>query len=174
MVPTELPGASRELNKLALYSLFATCVLLFPVGLVLGAVALVQIKKTGQGGAPLAIIAIVAGLLAPAVVLSALYGNPKRFDACYTTQQLDGVPVLRLIRFLEEKHKEQHGRYGTLDEIGFQPQVALKNYEFSVDHHDETTFRAVARGKNGMDGDLMIVDENQHVQHTRDLCKLER
>jgi hypothetical protein len=174
MGPAETPQQPRELNKLALWSLFATCVLLFPVGLVLGALALVRIKKTGEGGAPLAIIAIVAGLLAPAVVLAAVYGRPMKFDACYQTQQLDGVPVLRLIRFLEEKYKEEHGRYGSLEEIGFEPQVPLKNYEFSVDHYDETSFRAVARGKRAMDGDLMLVDEGQQVHHTRDLCKLER
>ena len=52
--------------------------------------------------------------------------------------------------------------------------MPLKNYDFSVDHYDETTYRAVARGKRGMDGDLMIVDEKQHVQHTRDLCKMGR
>jgi hypothetical protein len=169
-----IASSSRELNKFALAAFVCTCVLLFPVAFVLAIIGLVQIRRTREGGAVLAIIAIVTALLMPAVVIAAVYGNPKKFDACYQTQQLDGVPVMRLIRFLEDRHHAEHGRYGSLEEIGFEPKVPLKNYDFSVDSYDETTFQAFARGKRGMDGDLMRVDESMQVTHIRDLCKLGR
>jgi len=165
---------SRELNKFAFWSLLCTCVLLFPVGLVLGVLGLWQIRKTREGGAPMAIIAIVAGLLAPAVIVSALYGNPENFDVCFQTQQFDGLPVMRLIRYLEEGYHEEHGRYGSLDEVGFQPQIELRNYKFVMEHYDATSFRVYAHGKNNMDGDLLYVDESSKVTHVRDLCKLGR
>jgi hypothetical protein len=163
-----------ELNKLAKWSLICTAFLLFPIGLILGVAALVQIRKTREDGVPLALIAIVAGLLAPAAVGVAVLGDAKRWDPCSVTREMEGLPLLRLARMLEEKHHETHGRYGTLDEIGFEPKVPLDNYELRVEHHSEDRYRVLLVGKGPQDGDLLAVDESKKVKYVRDLCRMGR
>jgi hypothetical protein len=162
----------RELNRFAKWALLATCFLLFPIGLVLGVVALWQIRKTREEGAPLALVSVIAGLLAPAVVVAALYGDAKRWDPCFVTRQMDGLPILRLARMLENDHHIAHGRYGTLDEIGFAPKVELENYVLRVEHYDEDSFRILLIGIGPQDGDLLALDESQTITYLRDLCTL--
>ena len=42
------------------------------------------------------------------------------------------LPLLRLARMLQEKHHEEHGRYGTLDEIGFKPKVCCSDSKWNM------------------------------------------
>ena len=150
----------------------STCFLLFPLGLVFGVWSLVQIRRTREQGVPLALIAIVAGLLAPTTVLVALYGDAEKWNPCVVTRELDGLPLLRLARWLEEMHHDEHGRYGTLDEIGFAPKIPLRNYELRVEVAEEDRYRVLLVGKGPQEGDLLVVDENTKIRYLRDLCQL--
>lgn len=166
----------RDTNRFALPSLVATVLLCFPVGAVLAVVSLVQIRRSRgrEDGTLFAGMALfVSAVLAPAVVLSAFFGNPRVLDTCFYTQE-EAVGVLRVISYLEENHKKEHGRYGALGEIGFAPKIDVGPYEFAVDRYDEDSFLATAKGVRYMDGDLITVTHSRNVERTRDLCQLQR
>ena len=166
------PEEPRTINRFALWSLLATGVLLFPVAAVLSLVGLVQIlrSKGQQTGVVFALLAfVVSAVLAPTAVMVALYGRPRAFDQCYYTQE-NAVGVLRLIAYLEGKFHEEHGRYGSLDEIGFKPHVSTRPYTYALERHDETRFLAVARGTEYLEGDLITVDESKQVQRVQNMC----
>lgn len=163
-------------NRFAVWALVSSGVLLFPLGFVFGVIALVQIARSQgrQTGVVLAIVALlVSGVVAPGAVLAAMYGRPKAFDLCYHTQE-NAVGVLRLISHLEEKHKEQHGRYGSLTEIGFKPRVSTKPYLYEVKVHEKDHFLATATGVDQMEGDLLSIDETKQTQRVYNRCGFER
>lgn len=162
----------KPTNRFALPALIAAVVLCLPVAAVLGVLSLVEIKRSRgqQEGALFAVIALLLSLVfVPGVVLTALYGNPRYFDTCLYTQE-EAVGVLRVISYLEENFKEQHGRYGALDEIGYAPKVDTGPYDYTVDMHQKDRFLASARGIEYMEGDLLTVDESHKVARVRDRC----
>lgn len=172
----------RKLNRFSVPALVATILLCFPVGAVLAVVSLVQIRRSRRPGSPgpqedgvlFALMALfVSSVLAPAVVVSALYGNPRMLDSCYYTQE-EALGVLRVISYLEENHKKATGSYGPLHEIGFAPKIDTGPYDFAVQRYDEGRFLATATGNQHMDGDLLTVTESRNVERTRDICQLRR
>lgn len=166
------PDDPRTVNRFALWSLFATALLAFPVAAVLAVVGLFQISRSRgrETGALFATLALVVSVvLAPAAVLAALHGRPRAFDQCYYIQE-KAVGVLRLISYLEEKHHEETGRYGSLAEIGFKPRVSTRPYTYEVERYDASHFLAVARGAAPLEGDLLTVDESKHVQRVQNVC----
>lgn len=166
----------RPTNRLALPALVATILLCFPVGAVLGVVSLVQIRRSrgAEDGALFAAMAVlVSAVLAPAVVVSALYGTPRMLDSCFYTQE-EAVGVLRVISYLEDNFHKEHGRYGALEEIGFAPKVDVGPYLFAVERHEKDRFLASAKGTKHMEGDLLTVSESHQVERTRDRCQILR
>ena len=163
----------QTINRFALWSLLATGLLLFPVSLVFAVVGLVQIVRSRgkQSGLVFAALAlVVSGLLAPGAVWVALYGKPRAFDACYHTQET-AMGVLRLVSYLEERHHERTGRYGSLDDIGFRAKVSTRPYIYAVERHDDKRFLATARGSDFMEGDLLTVDESKQVHRVLSRCQ---
>lgn len=160
-------------NRAAIWALVATGLLLFPVGAVLAVVALVQILRSRprQDGLVLALLALItSGLLVPGILVVATLGTPRAMDGCYYTQE-SAVGILRLIAYLEEKHHDEHGRYGSLEEIGFRPKVSVKPYAYRVERYDEGRYLATARGEGPMEGDLLAIDETRQVRRVMDVCK---
>lgn len=160
------------INRFALWSLFATVVLLFPLGVVFAVVGLWQIwrsQKTQAGVLFACVSLLVSGLLIPGAAYMALYGKPKAFDRCYYTQE-NAVGVLRLILHLEEEFRATHGRYGKIDEIGFKPRVSTRPYRYDVEVAEADHFMAVAHGVEYMEGDLLVVDEKKRVERIQNRC----
>lgn len=173
LAPAEPP---RDLHRLVVPSLFASVLLCFPVGAVLALLALVGIKRSkgAKGGVVLAGVAFfLSGVLVPAVLLSSFYGSPRVLDSCYYTQE-EAVGILRVISYSQENFREREGRYGSLDEIGWSPQVKLGPYDFTLERFGKDTFLASGKGKDHMDGDLLTVDESRKVARARDICVLSR
>lgn len=168
-------AAAPETNRFAIWSLVATGVLLFPVAVIFALVAAVQILRSqGRQGGWLfvAISLLISGVVAPGAVYAMMTGRPKAFDQCYHTQE-QAVSVMRLISYLEEQHRDEHGRYGTLEEIGFRPKVSTKPYSFRVEVSEKDRFLAVGRGEGAMDGDLLTIDQSKQVQRIHNRCKLQ-
>lgn len=163
----------KPTNRFALPALIASVLLCFPLGAVLGVIALVQIRRSRgreEGALFAGLSVLVSAVLAPAVVLSAFYGSPRFLDTCFYTQE-EAVGVLRVISYLEEGFKDRHGRYGALDEIGYAPKVDTGPYDFAVEMHGADRFLATAKGKAHMEGDLITVDETLKVSRVRDRCQ---
>lgn len=166
----------KPTNRFAIPALIAAVVLCFPVAAVLGALSLIEIRRSRgtQEGALFAGIALLMSLVfAPGVVLTALYGKPRVLDACFHTQE-NAVGVLRVISYLEQEFKKKHGRYGALNEIGFAPKVDTGPYDYAVEVHEKDHFLATAKGKGPMKGDLLTVDERRQVERAIDRCAAAR
>ena len=175
-VQVEPTVPAREMHRFVVPSLFASVLLCSPVGAVLAVLALVGIvrSKGHKTGAFLASVAFfLSAILVPAVLVSALYGNPKILDACYYTQE-EAVGLLRIISYSQENFHKVEGRYGSLEEIGWEPKVRLGPYDYMVERFDKDQFLAVARGKEIMDGDVLIIDESRRVVRALDICVIRR
>jgi peptidyl-prolyl cis-trans isomerase B (cyclophilin B) len=70
--PTTPPQGSGELNDLAVIALIASCVGLSIPGLVMGHIALRQIKKSGETGRGFALAAVIVGYVITVLVLLAV------------------------------------------------------------------------------------------------------
>jgi hypothetical protein len=70
--PTTPPPASGELNDLAVVALIASCIGLSIPGLVMGHIALRQIKRTGETGHGFALAAVIVGYVISVLVLLAI------------------------------------------------------------------------------------------------------
>lgn len=167
-------SASPETNRFATWALIATGCLLFPVAIVLAFIGGAQILRSQgkqSGWLFVAMSVLVSGVIAPGAVYALMTGRPKAFDQCYHTQE-QAVSVMRLISYLQEKHRDETGRYGSLAEIGFRPKVSTKPYSFRVERSEAHRFLAVGRGEGVMDGDLLTIDETKQVQRVHNRCAL--
>ena len=70
--PTTPAPGSGELNDLAVFALIASCIGLSIPGLVMGHIALRQIKRTGETGHGFALAAVIVGYVITVLVLIAV------------------------------------------------------------------------------------------------------
>jgi hypothetical protein len=73
--PAPVYTPQRPTNVLAIISLIASCVGFTVPGIIMGHIALHQIKRTGEGGHGLALAGVIVGyaLLAVAIILIVIY-----------------------------------------------------------------------------------------------------
>ena len=73
--PAPVYAPPRPTNVLAIISLIASCVGFTVPGIIMGHIALHQIKQTGEGGHGLALAGVIVGyaLLAVAIVVTVIY-----------------------------------------------------------------------------------------------------
>ena len=160
-------------NRLAIGSLLAGACLCAPVGAVLGLVALRQIRQSSgkQQGKGLAIFGVVLNMLVlPLGGVLLLTADPAVFNSCRVLQhQAEGT--LRAMRFLEEDYKEEHGRYGSAEEIGFNSMYGERPYRYEIVEHSADTYRARATGVDEMTGDILELEAGGKVTKVTDICR---
>ncbi len=73
--PTQVYATARPTNVLAIISLIASCVGFTVPGIIMGHIALSQIKRTGEGGHGLALAGVIVGycLFAIALIFIVVY-----------------------------------------------------------------------------------------------------
>lgn len=163
----------RSLEPLAIWALFLSAVLLFPIAAVLGIMALVRIFRSPDprpGGAVLAAMAVfISAVVAPVAIYAAFQGRGPVTNMCVRVQQ-EARGTLRVISYLQKGFHEKEGRYGDFKEIGFPLEKTKGPYEYTVDWADKTKFVATAKGTGRMKGDLLQVDNSEKVNIANDRC----
>lgn len=160
-------------NPLALWSLGTAILLLAPIAVVLGLVAIIQIVRNPEkgDGMPFAIMGILlGGVFLPFTVFMLLQGPLPAFDGCIALQQ-EGAAELRLIAFLEHRYHDKHQRFGSFDDIGFKNPEKDSPYERKLISFDEDTFVARATGIGPMTGDIMEISIDRVITRPRDGCQ---
>ena len=162
-------------NPLSLAALFSAILLLMPVAWVLGALSLWQIKyrpEKGDGAAFSIMALVLSAVLCPAALYLLLFTPPgKALDGCRQVQN-EGSAELRLLGYLQQKHHDEHGRYGTtLKDIGFR-NINGGPYVHSIVRADEHTYLVRGLGQNQMAGDVLEYDERKKLTKAYNRCVL--
>ncbi|WNG36847.1 CHAT domain-containing protein [Archangium violaceum] len=85
--------------------------------------------------------------------------------------QIGAKYALLDIRVRQLSFLEEHGRLGSLEEIGFEPAPSPKRlYTFTLERVDERHFVAVARGRDRMEGDVWRLENASYPDNTTNLC----
>ena len=171
----EQTSDESALNKNTIRALFCTVFMLFPIAAIFAAFALfsaVGKKNWATAGLAFALF-IVNGVLVPGAAWAVIYGRPPGIDSCLKNQDTIVGP-LRLVHHLQEEYRDKNGRYGTFEEISWDPKVGTKPYKVKLVYAKQDTFKVVAIGEGIMDGDEHFIDEKRIVKKVRDLCSLRR
>jgi len=163
MTPNEhAQEPESALSKNTIRALFCTVFMLFPIAAIFAALALFSAAKKKQWA-----------LLVPGAAWAVIYGRPPGIDSCLKNQDTIVGP-LRLVHYLQEEYREKNGRYGTFEEISWDPKVGTKPYKVKLVYAKKDTFKAVAIGEGIMTGDEHFIDEKRVVKKVRDLCSQRR
>ncbi len=165
--------SGRPTNPLALWALFTGVMLLAPVAVILAVIALWQIKNRPEkgDGAPFAIMALIlGGVLLPGGAWFVLQGSLPAMDGCQALQR-EGAAELRLIAFLQQRYRDDHGRYGaSFAEIGFKDPTHDSPYVRRIVSADDQGFVAEAVGEGPMARDHMEIGPAGEVVHIHNVC----
>ena len=176
MTPNEhAQEPESALSKNTIRALFCTVFMLFPIAAIFAALALFSAAKKKQWatvGLAFALV-VVNALLVPGAAWAVIYGRPPGIDSCLKNQDTIVGP-LRLVHYLQEEYREKNGRYGTFEEISWDPKVGTKPYKVKLVYAKKDTFKAVAIGEGIMTGDEHFIDEKRVVKKVRDLCSQRR
>lgn len=163
-------------STLAIVSLI-TSFLCWPVflGLILGIVSLVRINKSeGRlGGKTLAIIAIAMNLaLIPTCGgIYAAIAIPNFIMYQCRSKQSEAKGNLKALFVAEELYRsEKEGYSQDFAALGFTPMGQTSRYDFVVVQASREGFRAEARGKGDMAGDLWAITNANDLQNVKDKC----
>ncbi len=145
------------------------------LGLILGIVALVRINGSqGKlGGKTLAIIAIVLnlGLIPTCGGMMAAIAIPNFIKFQCRAKQSEAKANLKALYVAEELHRGEKDTYTTdLATLEFRPQGERIRYDYVVVEAGRTGFRAEARGKGDMAGDLWIMTNANDLQNVESKC----
>jgi hypothetical protein len=155
------PPPRSKLSPWAIASIVALP-LCFPLAIVFAVVALREIKRSNgalrgrrMARAALALGAVVlpVGALLAAIALPGFVKFPCR------SMQSEARGNLKALYVLQEDHRLEHGRYGSLEEVGFAPISRKIRYQYVVLRYDDKAFVAEARGAGEVQGDLWRIDE---------------
>ncbi len=167
----QMPQQSRHLNMTCVYALLATSsVVGAPLGLILAVFGIIQARKQGHRGQGFAFAALfLVVVLMPVAVYMLLSGQGPMFNACHALQD-QGRGSLRTVHILQESYKSRSQRFGTLEEIGFRSAFGDNPYTIVLKHADANQYEAQAVGNHQMEGDLMILREDGHIQIDKEHC----
>lgn len=163
-------------STLAIVSLI-TSFLCWPVflGLILGIVSLVRINKSDGrlGGKTLAIIAIAMNLalLPTCGGLLAAIAIPNFIMFECRSKQTEAKGSLKALFAAEEMYRGEKDSYTQdLAALGFKPEGQGTRYDYVVVQASREGFRAEARGKGDMAGDLWVITNAADVQNVTNKC----
>lgn len=153
----------------------ALAFLCMPVGLVLAIIALVRINKSGGrlGGKTIAIVALVLNLvLVPTCGgIYAAIAIPNFIKFQCRSKQSEARSNLKALFVAEEMFKAEHQGYSPdLAAIGFSPMGERLRYDYVIVSADPQSFRAEARGKDDMAGDVWAITAANDLQSVQDKC----
>ncbi|OGQ25382.1 MAG: hypothetical protein A2138_26625 [Deltaproteobacteria bacterium RBG_16_71_12] len=164
-------------STLAIVSLI-TSFLCWPVflGLILGIVSLVRINKSDGklGGKTLAIIAIVMNLcLIPTCGgIYAAIAIPNFIMFQCRSKQSEAKGNLKALHVAEELYRGDKDSYTQdLGALEFKPMGQTIRYDYVVVEASREGFRAEARGKGDMAGDVWAITNANDVQNVQNKCR---
>lgn len=121
-------------------------------------------------GRLLVVVAILA--LSPALqgccCCEIFFGNFVKFTC--RSKQSEAKGNLRAIAIAQAAYWADHERFGTFEEIGFEPAGETIRYHYVLVSHDESTFVAEARGVDEMDGDVWRVEAGADPVNVTSVC----
>lgn len=147
----------------------------FFLGLILGIISLVRINKSNGalGGKTLAIIAIVMNLaLIPTCGgIYAAIAIPNFIKYQCLSKQSEAKSNLKALFVAEEMYRTDKDGYSQdLATLEFTPQGQTLRYDYAVVAASKEAFRAEARGKGDMAGDVWAITNANDLQNVRSKC----
>lgn len=168
------PTGNPPTSTLAIVALVLSF-LCMPIGLILAIVALVRINKSNGalGGKTLAIVALVLNLvLVPTCGgIYAAIAIPNFIKFQCRSKQTEAKSNLKALFVAEEMYRAEKDTYTQdLDALQFKPMGQMLRYDYVVAQASREGFRAEARGKGDMAGDLWVIANANEVQNVTNKC----
>ncbi len=163
---------ARQYNSKATWSLMcAASVILAPIAIPLGIWGLFEIKREKTGGWLFAVLALLlSGVMLPTAAYFILSGNPRIGDPCRALQD-QARGSLRVVHYLEEKHLDEYGRFGTFQEIGFSSAYGEAPYRVTLETVSDKAYEAFAVGTIGLvKGDRLMMNQKGKVAFLNNTC----
>lgn len=147
-----------------------------PIGMLLCFLALLRINKSqGQlGGQAVAIVGLALGVFfgISQVGCVAAVAIPNFVKFSCRAKQSEAKVNLKALYLAEESFRSEHGRYGSLEEIGFSPQGEPLRYEYELVGAPGETFEARATAvRDLIEGDVWSVDQSGSPTVVTDRCR---
>ena len=141
-----------------------------PVAIVLAIWSIFEMRRDRSEGLLFAGGALLlAGVLLPGAAYFMLSGNPRIGDPCRALQD-QARGGLRVVHYLQEKYHEDHGTYGSFEDIGFSSAYGDEPYLIELISHSSDEYLARATGNGRLvAGDTLEVRKDGRVQLTRAL-----
>lgn len=166
-----------EPQKTSLLAVFALIfsVLCFPLGLLLGVLAIVKINgSNGQlGGKGIAIASIVisAFIMIPGVGCSAAIAIPNFVKFQCRSKQSEAKTNLKMIYVGEMSHQAEHDKYesdlSALEGI----RLDTRRYDYSITSVTSEGFEATAVATDGsLAGDTWVIDQDANLVNIKPGC----
>lgn len=115
---------------------------------------------------------VLVSLLAPALsgccCCEIFFANFARYSC--RSKQAEAKGNLKALAAAEAAYFAEHARYGTLDEVGFEPRGETLRYRYVLVEATDTGFVAEAHGTDEMDGDVWRVDQDGTPKPVASVC----
>jgi type IV pilus assembly protein PilA len=161
-------------SKLAIASIVLSLLCCWPLGIVLGVVALIRIEgsKGALGGKTLAIVALVISVLAgPGMGVLAAIAVPNFMQFQCRSKQSEAKGNLKALFVSEESHRADRDTYSAdIATIGFAPRGQTLRYEYRIVSADKESFVAEAVGLAEMTGDLWRISNKNDLVNVDNVC----
>jgi hypothetical protein len=96
------------------------------------------------------------------------FGNFVKFTC--RSKQSEAKGNLRALAIAQANWWSEHERFGSFEEIGFEPAGETIRYQYLLLSYDESTFVAEARGVDEMDGDVWRIEAGGEPENTASVC----
>jgi Tfp pilus assembly protein PilE len=170
---SQAPQQNAPTSGLAIAALIFTFVC-FPIGVILAIVALVKINNSNGalGGKTLAIVALALSVGAvPIVGILAAIAIPNFIMFQCRSKQSEAKGNLKALYVGEMSYFAEKNTYSNdANALGFQPRGNILRYDYVITEAGPQLFRAEARGKNEMTGDLWVIDQTGQPQNVDNVC----
>ncbi len=118
--------------------------------------------------AAFAILIALSPSLAGCCICDSAVKNFARFEC--RSKQSEAKGNLKALFVVEWNYFEAHGRYGTIEEVGFKPKGKKLRYQYVLVEATDTRLLAEARGIDEMDGDVWTMDEVGNLVAKNSVC----
>lgn len=88
------------------------------------------------------------------------------------SRQWEARTNLKALYVAQETFRGEHDRYGTLDELGFQPRGTVRRYRYALEEVSARSFRAlaVATTPTNLAGDVWVIDDELALDNVVNAC----